>query len=81
MFKKKQTEIKFQEWTEDMLNLHYLKRKADINEFQHDQKICDNGEYLKTGKDIEDYIKQLEVRHGFDEMMGNPMEAIEGMFK
>ena len=84
MFKKKKKEIIQTEsvWNDpNAITIHYLQMKADLNETQHNQKVIDNGEYFATSKDIEKYVRELEIRHGFDEMMGNPMEAIEGMFK
>lgn len=84
MFKKKKKEIIQTEsvWNDpNAITIHYLQMKADLNETQHNQKVVDNGEYFATSKDIEKYVRELEIRHGFDEMMGSPMEAIEGMFK
>lgn len=83
MFKKKKKEEENKSLWDDpnALDIHYLQMKADINESQHIQKVVDNGEYIRTSQDIEKYVRELEIRHGFDEMMGNPMDAIEGMFK
>ena len=81
--KKKNEEVETKSMWDDKnaVDLHYLQMKADINESQHIQKVVDNGEYIRTSQDIEKYVRELEIRHGFDEMMGNPMDAIEGMFK
>ena len=80
--KKKKVEEKVSMWDDqNAVDLHYLRMKADINESQHTQKIVSNGEYLRTGQEIEKYIHELEVRQGFDEMMGEPMKAIDEMFK
>ena len=85
MFKKKKNEVAEEIkslWDDpNAVELHYLQVKADLNESQHTQKVVDNGEYLRTGEEIEKYIRELEVRQGFDEMMGNPLEKIDGMFK
>ena len=81
MFRKKKSEEKSMWDDPNALDIHYLQMKADINESQHIQKVIDNGEYIRTSQDIEKYVRELEIRHGFDEMMGNPMDAIEGMFK
>lgn len=81
MFRKKKSEEKSLWDDPNALDIHYLQMKADINESQHIQKVVDNGEYIRTSQDIEKYVRELEIRHGFDEMMGNPMDAIEGMFK
>ena len=85
MFKKKKNEVAEEIkslWDDpNAVELHYLQVKADLNESQHKQRVIDNGEYFSTSKDIEKYIRELEIRHGFDEMMGNPMDALEGMFK
>ena len=85
MFKKKKNEVAEENkslWDDpNAVELHYLQVKADLNESQHTQKVIDNGEYLRTGEEIEKYIHELEVRQGFDEMMGNPLEKIDGMFK
>lgn len=81
MFRKKKSEEKSMWDDPNALDIHYLQMKADINESQHIQKVVDNGEYIRTSQDIEKYVRELEIRHGFDEMMGNPMDALEGMFK
>lgn len=81
MFRKKKSEEKSLWDDPNALDIHYLQMKADINESQHIQRVIDNGEYIHTSQDIEKYVRELEIRHGFDEMMGNPMDAIEGMFK
>ena len=82
MFKKKKNEEENKSLWDDpnALDIHYLQMKADLNESQHTQRVIDNGEYFATSKDIEKYIRELEIRHGFDEMMGNPMESIERLF-
>lgn len=81
MFKKKKKSEEKSLWDDpNALDIHYLQMKADINESQHIQKVVDNGEYIRTSQDIEKYIRELEIRHGFDEMMGNPMESIERLF-
>lgn len=80
MFKKK-AEPKPSMWDDqNAIDIHYLQLKADLNESQHKQRVVTNGEYYETGNEIERYLRELENRHGFDEMMGNPMDAIEGMF-
>lgn len=79
MFKKKVKTKSLWE-SEDALNLHYLQQKNDINEYQRNLKMVDGGEYQATRQDIDRYIRQLENKYAFDEMMGHPMEAIEGMF-
>lgn len=85
MFKKKKNEVAEEIkslWDDpNAVELHYLQVKADLNESQHIQRVIDNGEYIRTSQDIEKYVRELEIRHGFDEMMGNPMDALEGMFK
>lgn len=81
MFRKKKSEEKSMWDDPNALDIHYLQMKADINESQHIQRVIDNGEYIRTSQDIEKYVRELEIRHGFDEMMGNPMDALEGMFK
>ena len=80
--KKKNEEVETKSMWDDKnaVDLHYLQMKADINESQHIQKVVDNGEYIRTSQDIEKYVRELEIRHGFDEMMGNPMESIERLF-
>ena len=81
MFKKKKKSEEKSLWDDpNALDIHYLQMKADINESQHIQKVVDNGEYIRTSQDIEKYVRELEIRHGFDEMMGNPMESIERLF-
>lgn len=80
MFKKK-AEPKPSIWDDqNAIDIHYLQLKVDLNESQHKQRVVTNGEYYETGNEIERYLKELEIRHGFDEMMGNPLEKIEGMF-
>lgn len=79
MFKRKQKPKSLWE-SEDALNLHYLQQKNDINEYQRNLKMVDGGEYQATRQDIDRYIRQLESKYAFDEMMGNPLDQIEGMF-
>lgn len=81
MFKKKKQPTPSVWDDQNAIDIHYLKMKADLNESQHKQRVVTNGEYYETSNEIERYLRELEIRHGFDEMMGNPMDAIEGMFK
>lgn len=46
--------------SEEALNLHYLKLKADLNERQKVQKLVPGGEYQKTASDIMNELKRLE---------------------
>lgn len=79
MFKKKTNNPSL--WDNpEAVALHYLKMKIDLNEHQKNTKAVDNGEYYRTGSDIERYLKEIETRKGFDEMMGNPMEMIDNLW-
>ncbi len=79
MFKKKVKTKSLWE-SEEALSLHYLQQKNDINEYQRNLKMVDGGEYQATRQDIDRYIRQLESKYAFDEMMGNPMDQLEGIF-
>lgn len=81
IFKKKESQVERYWENEDYMKIRLLDQRHELNESQKRLKLVDGGEYESTRQDINRYLQQLESKYAFDEMMGDPMTAIERMFK
>lgn len=91
MFKKKKTELEppsnevmrtISEHDQKILNeINTLTLLNSLNESNKTLGKIDNAEYESTKAYIVQRCNELENTLKFDEMMGNPMDALEGMFK
>ena len=91
MFKKKKTELEppsnevmrtISEHDQKILNeINTLTLLNSLNESNKALGKIDNAEYESTKAYIVQRCNELENTLKFDEMMGNPMDALEGMFK
>jgi len=61
MFWKKKETVSV--WNDpDAVKIHYIQKKALINEYQHNLGMCSNGEYLSVLRDINAYLDKLESK-------------------
>lgn len=91
MFKKKKTELeppskevmeRISEHDQRILNeINTLTLLNSLNESNKTLGKIGNAEYESTKAYIVQRCNELENTLKFDEMMGNPMDALEGMFK
>lgn len=91
MFKKKKTELEppskevMEQISEhDQKILNEIKTLSLLNSLNESNKTLgkiDNAEYESTKQYIVQRCNELENNMAFDNMMGNPMDALEGMFK
>lgn len=91
MFKKKKTELEpssnevmrtISEHDQKILReINTLTLLNSLNESNKTLRKIDNAEYESTKAYIVQRCNELENTLKFDEMMGNPMDALEGMFK
>lgn len=91
MFKKKKTELEppskevmeqISEHDQKILReINTLSLLNSLNESNKTLGKIDNAEYESTKAYIVQRCNELENTLKFDEMMGNPMDALEGMFK
>jgi len=91
MFKKKKTELEppsqelmeaISEHDQKILNeINTLTLLNSLNESNKTLGKIDNAEYESTKAYIVQRCNEIENNLTFDNMMGNPMDALEGMFK
>lgn len=89
MFKKKKIEPqskelmeKISEHDQKILNeINTLTLLNSLNESNKTLGKIDNAEYESTKAYIVQRCNEIENNLTFDNMMGNPMDALEGMFK
>ena len=80
MFKKKESQVERYWENEDYMKIRTLNQINELNESQKRLKMVDGGEYENTRRDIARHLQQLESKYAFDEMMGDPLEKLDGMF-
>lgn len=89
MFKKKKTELeppskveRISEHYQKILNeINTLTLLNSLNESNKTLGKISNAEYESTKAYIVQRCNEIENNLTFDNMMGNPMDAMEGMFK
>lgn len=81
MFRKRQQIERY--WLDkDYMHIRTIRDMHELNESQKRLKLVDNGEYEKTKQDILAEIERTEINlNAFDDMMGNPMEQLDGMME
>lgn len=81
MFKKKQKPVERYWEDKDYMEVRTIRDMYELNESQKRLGLMNGGEYELFRQDILRMIQQAESKQSFDEMMGDPMAALEGMFE
>ena len=81
MFKKKQKPVERYWEDKDYMEVRTIRDLYELNESQKRLGLVNGGEYELFRQDILRMIQQAESKQSFDEMMGDPMAALEGMFE
>lgn len=81
MFKKKQKPVERYWEDKDYMEVRTIRDLYELNESQKRLGLVNGGEYELFHKDILRMIQQAESKQCFDEMMGDPMAALDGMFE
>ena len=81
IFRKKKQKPVEEYWKDKLyMEIKSIKEQVELNESQHRLGFIDPVEYKETHDAINERIRQLESKLAFDNMMGNPMDQLEGMF-
>ena len=80
MFRKKQKPIERYWEDKDYMEVRTIRDMYELNESQKRLGLVNGGEYEQFRQDILKMIQQVESKNAFDQMMGDPMNALEGMF-
>lgn len=81
MFKKKQKPVERYWEDKDYMEVRTIRDLYELNESQKRLGLVNGGEYELFHQDILRMIQQAESKQSFDEMMGDPMAALERMFE
>lgn len=81
MFRKKQKLVERYWEDKDYMEVRTIRDLYELNESQKRLGLVNGGEYELFHQDILRMIQQAESKQSFDEMMGDPMAALEGMFE